>query len=309
MRSLLENPLWHDAKKSRARQRLAGWTSGIFLAIALVALFDGLIAQMRKGPDELELLPGGSVTVSGPVPIRNPLSGDLAARFTPEDAPLAFALEGYFTGYWFGSGMWRGTIQASAAARPGHYALSISFRGAPGQGAQKYRIRIFANQAALRIASYSFLNRWLEANPFILAAACGGTGLAAGLLTYWFGRRFYSELQRLGLAEIYAAEQERCIVWCLAPKNLAPRPGIARLVLDRDGHVFGEARSVAWHKGRLQLEIMDERKIPGGALVCLRHPGCGQDGGLAPEAGHAKTLTPYNTHTTHDLGGEHGKLS
>lgn len=272
MRSLLKNPLWLWAKKYRARQRLTGWLSGILLALAMLALFDGLIAQMRQGANELELLPGQSITISGPCAVKNPLPEDLSAQFTPENAPLAFELEGYFPGFWFGNGMWRGKITAEETAQPGDYGLRIAFRGATSATAQQYLIRIFAGPANLQAASLSFITRMLDLNPFMLAAVLGCAGIGLGILTWWFGSRFYKALPDLGLAEIFASDPKDSTLWCFAAKELAPKPGQVRMVLDRDGHVFGEARCLLWQKGRLKLVLMDEREIPAGSLVCLRHP-------------------------------------
>lgn len=271
MRSLLQNPLWGEAKINRQYQRLFGRIAGLFLAIALISLFDGLIAQMRAGSNELELLPGQSLTLSGPSALKNPVTSDLKYQFSPHDAPIKFELEGFFTGYWFGNGMWRGQLSALPEAEPGHYDLAISFRGASAQSAQKYIIQIFADSSAMQAGSLSLIRRYLGINPFILAAGCGGLGIFCGIFTYWFGRRFANFLYRLGLAEIYASEGSQ--LWCLAPKNLAPQPGNVRMVLNANGQLFGEARADFWQKGKLKLTLLDGGEAPAGALICLRHPG------------------------------------
>lgn len=270
MRALLENPLWLQARFYRKYQRFFGYLSGFLLAVALISLFDGLLEQMRQGSYELDFLPGQAMTISGPVALKNPVNSDVIARFSPQDSPLRFDLEGFFTGYWFGNGMWRGQIIADKEAGPGAYDLSISFKGASAQRAQKYKLRVFADAAQMQAGSFSFIRRFTGVNPFILGAWAGGSGFFCGLVTYWFGRRYGASLTSLGLSEILSSEPDTNSIWCLSPKNLAP--GLARMVLDRDGHVFGEARSVSWAKGRLRMTVMDERKIPPGSLVCLRHP-------------------------------------
>lgn len=272
MRALLENPLWPKAGVERNYQRLFGAISGVLLAIALICLFDGLLAHMRQGSNDFRLLPGQAITVSGPAVLKNPVNSDLVARFSPENCPLRFDLEGFYTGYWFGNGMWRGHILANEASDPADCALRISFKGAPAQTIQAYKIRIFANEEALRAASLSMVDRFFGLNPFIIAAWCGIFGVICGLVTYYFGRGYGNILRELGLAEIYAQDPRAATIWCLAPRDLAPKPGLARMVLDKDGHAIAEARSVAWKKGKLQLQLMDDKEIPSGALVCLRHP-------------------------------------
>lgn len=272
MRALLENPLWRLAGLNRKYQRLFGAISGVFLLIALISLFDGLIAQMRQGANELEFLPGQALTLSGPVALKNPVNSDVLARFTPADAPFHFELEGFFTGYWFGNGMWRGAVIADNFGETGEYGLRISFKGAPAQSAQQYKLLLFADAAAMRADSLSWIRRYFDLNPFILAAFSGFIGILGGIATYWFGRRFGNLLSRLGLAEVYATDPATASISCLVPIEQAPRPGLARLILDADGHSVAEARTGSWHKGRLTLTLMDGREIPAGALVCLRHP-------------------------------------
>lgn len=272
MRALLHNPVWRLAVRDRTRQRLFGRISGLLLAIAMAALFDGLLAQMRTGHQELNILPGETIALSGPAALKNPLASDIVARFTPEGAPLRFELEGFFTGYWFGSGMWRGRIEALPGAESGRYSLRISFRGTSARNAQEYVLNIFRDGAAMRAASLSLIRRHTGYNPFMLAAVSGGLGLLLGGLTYWFGRRFTGRLHSLGLAQIYSHNAADTEIQCLAPRDLAPPAGNDRMVLAADGTVVGEARVISWQKGKLKLKLLDESVPPPDGLVCLRHP-------------------------------------
>lgn len=273
MRSHFDPALWRAAGAARAWQHRLGWLSGILLAVALAGLFDGLLAEMRAGPNQLEFLPGATATVSGPAAFKNPVSSDLVARFSPQDAPFAFEPEGYFTGYWFGNGMWRGVIRAHDGAAPGRYGLRVSFRGA-SQAAQEYTLLVRADEAAMRAGSLSLLRRILGLNPFLLAAWSGCAGVLLGVATYALGRRHARLLARLGCGEIYrsgpAAGGFR--VWCLAAGNLVPRAGAVRMLLDSEGHICGEARVERLHRGSLELTVLDGT-LPGpGSLVCLRPP-------------------------------------
>lgn len=270
MRELLNTRAWRLASAARERQRFIGRVSGVFLAVALLALFDGLLAQMRSGSSELELLPGEIATISGPAALKNPVNSDLVATFTPSDAPLTFVLEGFFTGYWFGNGMWRGKIEVAPEAGTGTWRLRVAFRGASATTAQNYTLKIFADSNAMRSASLSYTRLFLDINPFILAAICGASGILGGMATYYFGRRYAGFLGLLGMAEIYRATPADGSIWCLAPRSLAPMPGNARMVLDARGQPVGEARALSWHKGKLRLEMMDAATPAPGSLVCLQ---------------------------------------
>lgn len=272
MHFFAENKIWHLAQKSRKIQRFAGLVSGIFLALALLALFDGLLAQMRTGSNELEMLPGEEMTISGPVAVKNPLHSDVRARFNPLSAPLNFELEGFFTGYWFGGGMWRGRIVSDPEAHAGTYGLAITFKGASARVAQKYVIRVFENKMAMREASMSVFRRIFDLNPFIIAAMAGLAGIVCGLVTYYFGRKYADALRALGLAEIYRACKTDGLVWCYAPRSLAPHAGNARMVFDHNGNLLGEARAECWEKGKLRMTMLDGFAAEEGSLVCLVPP-------------------------------------
>lgn len=278
MQELLQSAFWYKASKYRKIQRFFGAFAALCLGIALVTLIDGLIAQMRAGNNELQFLPGEQIVLSGPAALKNPLASDLIARFKPENAPFTFNLEGFFTGYWFGNGMWRGEIAAFPQAEPGQYLLNISFRGAPAQSVQTYTLLVFADFAAMQAASRSLIYRYTGLNPFLLAALFGGFGILLGSITYFYGRLFFLCLKHLGLSPVYSSQGSD--IWCLAPAELVPIQGNARMILDAQGNICGEARAGQWHKGRLKLTLMDECPPPPGALVCLRHP--------APDHRHAQ---------------------
>lgn len=276
MREYFDQKIWRQAQSSRSSQRFLGYVSGIFLFIALIALFDGLSAEMRKGSNAFDLLKGGEISISGPSALKNPVNSDIAYTFTPKDAPLKFELDGFYTGYWFGNGMWRGKIIANENADSGKYHLRIFFKGAAGQGAQNYELHVFNDQAALRAASYSFIFRYTDFNPFILAAISGIFGIVLGILTYYFGRRYLAFLKKLGLAEIYhtRVENGQRLVWCVAePSPWTPKPGNVRIVLTPDGNQIGEARAEKLHKNKLVLTMLDDSNLPSGALVCISPPG------------------------------------
>lgn len=268
MTDLRSHRLWPEAQMQRKRQRLLGLISGIAFAIALIALMDGLQALMRTGTNELEFIPGQSMALSGPAALKNPLASDVQTRFSPGSAPFLFSLEGFFTGYWFGSGMWRGELRCGDDAPEGQYQFTLSFRGAGAQNAQKYDLHVFTDSLARQRASRSLLRRSCGLNPFVIAAFCGMLGLLGGAGTFLFGWRLAHSLRRLGLAEIYARQGDHFL--CLSPKAMAP--GTPCAVLDENGEVCGEALADGWVKGKLRFIWQADRALPAHALVRLRRP-------------------------------------
>lgn len=272
MQSHFDSRLWQVAGLERKRQHRLGLLSGLLLAVALAGLFDGLLAEMRQGVNVLDLLPGESATISGPAALKNPIASDLVTRFTPPDAPLRFTLEGFFTGYWFGNGMWRGEVRAEPEARPGSYGLRVAFRGASGQAPQNYTLVIHEDAQAKRTASLALFRRWLDVNPFVLAAICGGLGVVLGAATYAFGRSHARRLAALGCSEVYRSEAQggNLRLWCLAPARPVLLPGVMFKVLDASGASIGEARLEQQRKGSLELVLPNAQRLPEGCLVMLR---------------------------------------
>lgn len=263
----LEGDGWALLRKLRMGQKWLGNIAAIFFAIALAAMADGLIAGMRAGSTRLEMLPGEQLAISGPAAVKNPLPSDVVARFNPPDCPLEFQLEGFFTGYWFGSGMWRGII--SASAEPSHIAcqLAVSFRGMPSKSAQNYEINIFENARDMQNASLSLMRRFMGIQPFQLAAACAFAGLLLGILTYGFGRVYVKKLLLNGLIPVYSPAPDGVSFLCVAARSAFVAGQKSYPVFDEVGWKIGEASALDWSKGKWRLAMSNAFVPPDGSLI------------------------------------------
>lgn len=265
---------WEQCQLTTKRQHWWGTLCALLLALALGCVLDGLQALRRNEANLLELLPGESVAVSGPIAIRNPTSGDILTRFSPEEASLSFSFDGFFTGYIFGSGMWRGKVLADAGARPGRYILHVRFRGTPGSAVQRYPVRIYADADDMRAASFSCIRRFVGQNPFMLAAGFCVVGLSTGLVVFLLGQRHIRQLRALGCGEVVMVRREgrNVCLWCLLYGQRAPAPGAQCAVLNSRGEITGRAHITAVRKGTLEMRMADTAyNVAKGCLVLL-HP-------------------------------------
>ena len=244
------------------------------LGVALVCVLDGLQSLRRGEADLLELLPGSSAAISGPIAVRNPVTSDVQAKFLPEESPLTFELEGFFTGYVFGSGMWRGRVCADESANPGRYALRVAFRGLPANAVQRFPVRVYADASAMQEASLSFICRYLGMNPFWLAAGCCVAGLLVGLVVFFMGHRRLQQLAALRCGEVVMVRREAqgLCVWCLLYDLRAPATGTCCTVLDMRGTVLGQARVNGVRKGTLEMFMSGHSNVSAGCLVLLPSP-------------------------------------
>lgn len=271
---------WRNCVRVRQKQRVAGRASGLLLLLAVLLLLDGLLAVMRTDSGQVDLLPGQTVVLSGPVAVKTPRPGDVQVRFVPETASLQFVLEGFFTGHWFGNGMWRGEVRALKQSlgpeEAGRYELQLSFRGAVTQAPQKYVVLLWESEAAQRAASPSWVYRLTGWNSFVLAADLGGLGLLCGLITYGLGRRAFHCLTALGCSEVFRVSPTAPRhIWCLAAGLRGPHPGDSLPLLDAAGKPLGEVQVELLHKNVLELVVQngamqDDSLVQPGCLVCGR---------------------------------------
>lgn len=271
----LDRNLWQASRKIRSRQRGLGLLCAFLLAVTFAGLIDGLLAHMRTGSDFLELLPGEVLVLSGPLPLKNPVTGDVEAQFLPENAPLHFRLDEFFAGYWFGNGMWRAELTAEPLAEQGAYALRIRFRGKAPSTEQTFTVRVWEDATARRAGSASFIYRFTGWNPFALAAICGVIALFCGCCVYLLGRRYGRLLAALGCGEVFRLRLEDggCRLWCVLYGLKAPPAGQTCMVLDARGKALGKATVEAQRKGVLELLMREPEGVLPGSLVCLR-PAC-----------------------------------
>lgn len=252
--------------------RFYGRVSAFFFAAALFCLADGLYSSVRVGADVLELLPGQTLMVSGPSPLKNPLNSDFIAQITPPGEDARFVLEGFFASYWFGSAMWRGAVQADADAEPGRRELLIRFRGAPAKSAQKFLVSIWESEEARRAEEPSAVRRLSGVSPVVPGLVCGVAGFLLGGFTFFWGRKYLKNLSSLGCSEVFRTdltENDRR-VFCLANDRKSRWEGISCKVLTPDGEEIGRAVAQKSAKGILEFSMPKDAPVSKGCLVELR---------------------------------------
>ena len=204
-----ETPAWLSFRGLRARQRKAGLLACCLLVVGLAVLVDGLVSQMRGGGSfRIEMLAGTAEPVSGPQASLTATEKDMEAFPIPADAPLNFEFDGFFSSYWFGTGMWRGRIRAFEYAESGIYGMAVGIRGTPSAAHQTYTVVVARSEEELNAMSLSFVRRFTGWNPFYVAMALVAAGLAASVLAFLLGRRCDGLTRSLGLAEIFRTQDE-----------------------------------------------------------------------------------------------------
>lgn len=207
--SLRETNDWLLYAQGRARQKTAGIMAGIFLLLTFIVLADGLVARMIDGGSyRLEMLAGSSEPVSGPVGSGKPTEDQMQAFPIPVDAPVSFEFSGFFTSYWFGTGMWRGYVHVPETAPSGVYELAVGVEGQPSSTFQTYTISVARSVEEQNSQAVSNVRRYTGLNPFYVAAFFAVLGIGSALGNFFLGLRGSKLLKSMGLAEIFKVQPE-----------------------------------------------------------------------------------------------------
>lgn len=166
-------------------------------------LVDGLLAEMRRGPNRLDATPNSETALSGPIPVKKAELSDFYVQGDSPDGQVALVLDDFFASYWFGSGMWRGRLVVGDNPGLGEYPFTISFKDAPPRSAQQYRVMIWPDAAALRAGSESWVMSKLNWNPFGLAAIVIPCALVLSLINFLLGRQWVRTLTAQGCGEVF----------------------------------------------------------------------------------------------------------
>jgi hypothetical protein len=183
-----------------------GWLATACCLCAGLALADGFIDSFRTGPNTFSILPGGSESLSSPLPAN---AADASSMRVAIDHPgLTLKVITQSQGFWMGNRMWQGQVQAAADTKPGTATVTLRAPEDDGSGpAQLFTLQIFPDQDALNAASNSRIRRATGRSPLTAAAASGIAALCLGLLVYLTSRQLAILWTRQGKAVVYMTKK------------------------------------------------------------------------------------------------------
>lgn len=251
-------------------QRLCGWLTMLIFLAGFAALVDGLTAEMQRGPNRIDALPGSVTPLSGPIPVKKAELEDFFVLGNAPDGQVRLELDDFFSSYWFGSGMWRGRLVVGDNPGIGEYPLVVEFRDAPPKAAQQYRVVVWADAEALRQGSYSWMFREYGQEPFRMAAVLLVLGVAGALGNFVLGRFWQRRLRAQGCAEIYkvllARESGKEVTF-----GLGRADGVALgqewRIMRPDGTVLGQSRVAFCEPRHASLLVPDSMAVRPGDVA------------------------------------------
>lgn len=155
-------------------------------------MLDGLQALMRADFNQVDVVVGRNVPVSGAMPldakdhtqIRSSIEGN---------ADLHFKALTSFKGFWFGVPMWRGELEAGLAAAPGRALLTIHDM-VPAKNVDKnatimvqnptqiYSVNVWSTERELQAAHLSLGRRLTGYSGLVLAGCAALAAIGLGVL-------------------------------------------------------------------------------------------------------------------------------
>lgn len=255
------------------RQKRAGYLAASFFLAALLALVDSLSGGISGNRGLIELLPGSSYAISGPMPPKTDTIEGMVVTGAPEDGSVRLVPKNIFSGFWLGGSMWRGFLEVSTSAQQAEYRIQVKDRfGEKQNPALVFVVRVWPDQKTLNAHSSSFLTRATGINPFVFVLAFTLCGVATGILTFLLGRRWTQQLHRHACSEIYrlVTGKEGTSVVCEQPPGVSIAPGSSCSIHRPDGTMLAETTVFAVEKKDVVLLLTDRHGVRIGDVVCLQ---------------------------------------
>lgn len=249
----------------------------ILLAVSLLSLADGLLAQMQRGVNRIDGIPGGIYSVSGPMPPNTERVEDFVVDGGSRDGQVVLQPQALYSGYWFGGGMWRGEVKLGDVPTVGSYIFSVRDPNGEKQNpALVFEVVVWPDAETMRAASFSRIERWLDRDPFVSAACVLPFGLFAAFVDFLLGHLWARRLREEGCGEIYKLKpiDDGFEATCEIGRAMGVSSGMACRIMRRDGSLVGDGVVRESHRDDTVLVIDASVPVRVGDVVCAQAIPC-----------------------------------
>lgn len=200
-----------DIKKLLATRAIIGKICVMAGIIAFVSIFDVLVSSYRTPENTHDVVRGSSVDINGRLYGSAKGVADLEYSASNPDVRINFDQKLY-SGFWFGEGMWRGTIAVPESIGSGSYKISLKYPGVQNlkqkdvkkfEKLSNYTINVFDDEKAMREASYSMIKRMTNVSPWVTFAVFFPIILVGAIINYKMSSILEILMAEIGQAEIY----------------------------------------------------------------------------------------------------------
>jgi hypothetical protein len=253
-------------------QKRTGLLAMVLLGAALLSVADGLVGGLAGNRGLIELLPGSSFAISGPMPPRTETIDQFVIDGEPADGSVRLVPRAIFSGFWFGGAMWRGTIEVAADAREGSHLLTVHDRyGEKQNPALVFQVRVWPDLAARNAHSPSRLTRLTGQSPYAFALGFAIFGLFAGAANFLCGRLWTRHLHAHRCGEIYRARRtdQGTAVACELPSAVDLHPGRVCTIYRPGGEPLCTGRVSGCENNEVLLHVDPSWPVRPGDVACF----------------------------------------
>ncbi|MBU2622395.1 MAG: hypothetical protein KKD92_08780 [Proteobacteria bacterium] len=174
-----------------------------FLCVLLcLSILDAVIAGFRQPARVFDLLPGTSSGISGLMAEKVESTGEISYKVSSE--LIRLSIDSIQKGHWFGDNMWQGRIVVSPDSGEGEYSLTVSVDGIKKlKPPLNFLIRVHKDYASYRHSFKSFIKRYLDISPWILAAYFFTFVLPAFVYVFFLSVKIENQMAKQGKAVVY----------------------------------------------------------------------------------------------------------
>ncbi len=250
---------------SRIRKKL-GLIGALFCLVIFFGVVDSVLMQMLKEHFTVNMLPGESIKVNGPMPERIKDKSELT--YVSETRSLLVEIERVHTGYWLGGNLWNGRVKAMEHINPGSYRFMVRpVELEEDEAFPVFTAYVYASASELRENSKSFFYRNFGFMPWWLSLICLPMAVCFFWLVYKLSRQREVLLLKSGKADIVrikSSGDKQEIAFGLGKKQ-GVEQGTALVLLDESGTPLGSFR-VAKAFDNCSLAVVTDK--------CPVTPGC-----------------------------------
>jgi hypothetical protein len=248
---------------------LLGWLAAACCLCAGLCLADGFIDSFRTGPNTFSILPGGTESLTAPLPAQ---AADASAMRTTIDHPgLSLEVATQTQGFWLGNRMWQGRVRAADDVKPGTATVVLRAPDGDAATAQVFILQVFSDASSRDAASNSRIVRLTGQSPLAAAAVCFIAALVVGFFVFLTSRRLEALWTREGKAVVYMTKKtpEGLLISFGLGTDQGLSPGASVSVRDASGLPVATASVVRCASDDASALVMGEGKVELGSIVSL----------------------------------------
>jgi hypothetical protein len=179
----------------------AGKIAAFFCILLSLSIIDALIAGFRQSANVLDLLPGTTIEINGI--LMGKVESAREITWAGNSNHIMLTIDSIQKGHWFGDNMWQGHLTIDHDIRAGEYSLTVGIEGMKMQKPGKFLIKVYKDYAGYRQSFKSFIKRYLNISPWILAASFFPLVVPAFVYIFFLSGKIEQLMAKQGKAVVY----------------------------------------------------------------------------------------------------------